>query len=434
VRRVWLTRDVFGLGARVDGPSYVDRGALDNKFSYLLSARRHIVIHGDSKQGKSWLRDRKLPGDQAIFVHCLASHTVQTLLQEALGLLNVRLVAKETSGTVLSGELDLSMSAGLGNAVIAKAKAEGGFKEKADASATVEVVPVGHTPADLSWVALVFRESGKRVVLEDFHYLAEDVQRDMSFLLKAFLGYGIPLIIIGVWPQDNYLSYYNGDLSGRVDDVYLTWRDDELMAVLQQGAAALNVEFSSEVERAIVEAAVGNVGTLQRLAEAICLRFGIYETVREKRSINSMSFLHEACREVAASMGGRYVTFSQRFIQGLRRLSQGRRSYEALLRAIVESNDQDVLSGLTVDQILNFANSMNFAVTRSSLQSAMLNIASLQAKMEIQPIVLSYDHHGGRLVLVDRSLLLYRRYRTQAWPWDADVMDDEMSNELIESE
>jgi hypothetical protein len=392
------------------------------------------VIHGDSKQGKSWLRDRKLPDERAIFVHCLASHTVQTLLQEALGLLNISLVTKETSGTVLSGELDLSMSAELGTAVIAKAKAEGRLKEKADASATSEFAPIGRTPADLSWVALVLRESGKRVVLEDFHYLTEEVQRDVSFLLKAFLGYRISLVIIGVWPQDNYLSYYNGDLSGRVDDVYLTWSDAELKAVLQQGAAALNIEFSPELEHGMIEAAVGNVGTLQRLAEAVCLRFSIYETAREKRSINSMNSLQEAYREVAASMGGRYVTFSQRFIQGLRRLSRGRRSYEILLRAIVESNDEDVLLGLTVEQILDFAASKDVTVTRNSLQSAMLNISSLQAKMEIQPIVLSYDHHSGRLVLVDRSLLLYRRHRTQAWPWDGDVMDDEAPDEPVESE
>jgi hypothetical protein len=42
--------------------------------------------------------------------------------------------------------------------------------------------------------------SGKRLVLEDFHYLDEKAQREFAFLLKALGEYGMFVLVIGVWP------------------------------------------------------------------------------------------------------------------------------------------------------------------------------------------------------------------------------------------
>jgi hypothetical protein len=51
--------EVFGVGVAVPKYTYVNRSGLDEKFKYLLSAERHIVIHGSSKQGKTILRKKK---------------------------------------------------------------------------------------------------------------------------------------------------------------------------------------------------------------------------------------------------------------------------------------------------------------------------------------------------------------------------------------
>jgi hypothetical protein len=36
------------------------------------------------------------------------------------------------------------------------------------------------------------------------------------FMLKAMGEYGLFAIVIGVWPQDHMLTYYNSDLEGRL--------------------------------------------------------------------------------------------------------------------------------------------------------------------------------------------------------------------------
>jgi hypothetical protein len=52
-------------------------------------------------------------------------------------------------------------------------------------------------------------------------------------MLKALGDYGVYVIVVGIWPDDHLLTYYNGDLDGRVEDVRLVWSDDDLDAVLQ---------------------------------------------------------------------------------------------------------------------------------------------------------------------------------------------------------
>jgi hypothetical protein len=52
-----------------------------------------------------------------------------------------------------------------------------------------EFEPIGQSPADLSWVSRTIAMSGKRLVLEDFHYLSEAAQKDLAFLLKAMGEY-----------------------------------------------------------------------------------------------------------------------------------------------------------------------------------------------------------------------------------------------------
>lgn len=127
--------------------------------------------------------------------------------------------------TQFEGHLDLSASGELGNVILGKAKldAEGGGS--AGREREIESEPIGKTPADLSWVARILRASGKRLVVEDFHYVTEDHRKSFAFMLKAMGDYGVHVIVVGVWPEDHLLTYYNGDLDGRVEDIRLIWDD-----------------------------------------------------------------------------------------------------------------------------------------------------------------------------------------------------------------
>ena len=60
--------EVFGMSNTVLPDSYVDRGALDDEVMALLGRPTHIALRGESKCGKSWLRQTVLP--DALVVQC----------------------------------------------------------------------------------------------------------------------------------------------------------------------------------------------------------------------------------------------------------------------------------------------------------------------------------------------------------------------------
>ena len=224
--------DVFGISANVDSRSYVDRGGLDERFRRALGSQRHVAVHGGSKQGKSWLRTKGLRDSDAIVVQCQPNSSATSLLREALGRLGVVATLRMSETRDIEGTLDFKGAVELGK-ILAKAKVEGSAGATASSSATTETEPIGQTAADLLWVVRTIVASGKRLVLEDFHYLDEKTQREFAFLLKAMGEYGMFVLVVGVWPRDHLLTYYNGDLDGRIEDIHLTWEDSELAQVLQ---------------------------------------------------------------------------------------------------------------------------------------------------------------------------------------------------------
>jgi hypothetical protein len=116
-------QEVFGIATRVNAASYVNRGGLDERLRYLLGADRHIAIHGDSKQGKSWLRSHILDREETIVVQCQVDSTPELLFQQALGVLGIHAELTTTKSNTLQGSLDLTANVELGK-IIAKAKGE----------------------------------------------------------------------------------------------------------------------------------------------------------------------------------------------------------------------------------------------------------------------------------------------------------------------
>src|SRR2546427_6410842 len=94
------TSQVFGISNTVLLDSYVDRGALDQQIGTLLQRPTHIALRGESKCGKSWLRQRTVTN--AITVQCRLDRGVHDLYIDALSQLGIRLVLDDTQSGKIS--------------------------------------------------------------------------------------------------------------------------------------------------------------------------------------------------------------------------------------------------------------------------------------------------------------------------------------------
>jgi hypothetical protein len=413
--------EVFGIATKVNTASYVNRGGLDERLGYYLETQRHVAIHGDSKQGKSWLRNRLLDITDTIVVQCQLDTTPESVFREALGELDVRAEIRRTGRSQLEGHLDFSGSGEVGNFLLGKVQAELGGSGGMTTDRETETEPIGRTPGDLAWVARTLRASGKKLVIEDFHYVTEDNRKAFAFMLKALGDYGVNVIAVGVWPEDHLLTYYNGDLDGRVEDVRLVWADDELREVLSKGSEALNIEMSNDLADAIIADAYGNVGLVQRLAEQVCMAAGVMRRA-DKVTLTAGEHLTAARQSVSAAMRARYEAFADDFVRGMKRMTEGLEVYKHMLRAFTKSESAELLEGVDSRELLRRIqeDAPEATIRQSDLTQALDRVDRLQAKIGVQPLVLTYNRDRRRLFLADRSFLFYRQYGSPSWPWDRD--------------
>jgi hypothetical protein len=335
----------------------------------------------------------------------------------------------------ISGHLDFSGAIELGK-LVGKISASGKAEGAISTTTTVDEAPIGRTVADLLWVSLSIIASGKRLVLEDFHYLSEEVQRQFAFMLKAMGEYGLFAVIVGVWPRDHLLTYFNGDLDGRVEDIHLRWSDSELLLVLAQGSRALNIRISTQIEQQMLRDAYGSIGLLQRLAEQLCIGSRVRETHprMQPRAVSGGSTYLESRSAVAAQMQGRYQTFADNFVRGMRRLAEGLEVYRYILQASTEASDDELIAGIDSAHLLQRVSDHQGgeSIRASDLTQALERIDKLQLKIGVNPLVLTYNRSDRKLFLADRSFMFYRAHGNQQWPWSAAA--PEIRNDLYVQE
>lgn len=422
--------EVFGIGVASGTPAYVDRGDLDLVFTRALAAKRHVSIHGGSKQGKTWLRERGLQARDSVVVQCTTTSSASTVLEEALAQLGVTVKLSQSGKNTVSGTISSSVEAEAGNTLFAKVKGMlSASSTLADERQTMEQF-LGQSVANLQWVATAIRLSGKRLVVEDFHYLPEAQQEVFASWMKALGEYGVYVIIVGVWPRDHQMTYFNGDLDGRVDDIHLTWSDNDLRKVLSDGTTALKLDLSPSLVTALVEDSYGNVGLVQRLAERLCHAAKIDEQT-DWVTLDIGPELAEARLAVANQMRGRFEKFASNFVRGMRRMPEGLVVYLHLLRAFTRADDQLLLAqGLDTRDLLSEFRDQN--IRQSDLTQALDRVQALQAKIKVSPPVLAYETASRRVVLLDRAFLFFRRHGNPIWPWNESGY--EITNDLADTE
>jgi hypothetical protein len=272
----------------------------------------------------------------------------------------------------------------------------------------------------LHYIAARVNESKRRVIVEDFHYMPEEEKRKLAFDLKAFWDLGTFFIIVGIWAELNLLTYYNSDLSGRIEEIDVQWTDDELNEVLAKGEAALKIIIEPNIRQQIIADASQNVGLLQRIAERFCYYSGVYETVDAAiaRTLGDDSALKAARKSICDEEAARYRQFGEAISHGFKASEESElKVYRNIARCAVEASDEELRNGLHYNVVYDRVSQFNPRIRRSDLTAALQRLNRLQEDRQVSPLVLSYNDKTREMQLVDRELLFYRKYGSPTWPW-----------------
>jgi hypothetical protein len=420
--------DVFGISATVPQHTYVDRSGLDGQFQYFLNADRHVVVHGGSKQGKTILRRKHLTEAQSIVIPCSPDDTVETIFSRILANTGATALKSVKSASSNKGEAGVEVDGQMGLSLFAKfgAKFAGKTTSERSADRTEDALGVGVT---VDAVINAVKRSRRRLVIEDFHYLVEPERKKLAYALKAMWDARVFVVIIGIWAEQNLLTVYNNDLSGRIEEIDISWNEGELREVIAKGERALNIRIAPLITEELLKDANANVGLLQRLLEGLCFVAGVRETSVQSKLVGTAEELGHCRDRVCEASDRRYQVFANVVGQGFKNPEKTKlKLYRQIVRVCVDNaTDKELIDGIDKAAMLAKVKDYEPDADATNLEKALVRIDRLQAGREIKPPVLSYGDVSRKLVLVDRELLFYRRHSRKAWPWQTGYTEPDES-------
>lgn len=219
--------DVYGLSRNIP-LNYVERQNVDERLRSNLNRNKHITIFGSSKQGKTCLRKHCLNENQYILVQCSNRWSLSDLNANILKRAGYELT--ESTKVTYEGKAKVSASVKILDVSIGGELGGGSTSDITHRQLELDLSDVNDIIGALNDISF-----SKYIVLEDFHYLKSEVQKDFAIELKAFHeSSSLCFIIVGVWLDENKLVIYNGDLTGRIVPVNADlWKETELRQVIQ---------------------------------------------------------------------------------------------------------------------------------------------------------------------------------------------------------
>lgn len=241
-----------------------------------------------------------------------------------------------------------------------------------------------------------------------------ETQKDFSVALKAFHETSdITFVIVGVWLEDNRLIVYNGDLTGRVVSVNADlWSDHELMEAMVQGESLLNINFSVQFKKDVIEHCLKSIYLVQEACRRACIMSGVLQTQEKMTDVGTQCNAVQIISEIVNEQSARYNSFLINFSEGFQDTEL--QMHKWLLFPVLSATIPELEAGLkyrdiksTLQDVHPRGSKLNLGNVTQSLQST----ASLQVKKNIMPIILDYDQTNKKMNVVDKGFLIWLQHQ-----------------------
>jgi hypothetical protein len=411
-----LVEDVFGVSA-TPVRSYVQREAVDDSFISALKADKQIVVYGSSKQGKTALVQRHLPYTEHIVVSLTPKTEIEDVYRSVLRQSGIEI--HESSDITTGTESTVAGRAGFKASIPFLGGVEVGgdtsSKDNDQFLRTFKEIPFNLSlPQDISEL-LRTTKSNRAIILENFHYLDDNKQRQLAFDLRTFQELGIRFVILGVWREKNRLAQFNGDLVDRVHEVPVEpWLRLDFERVARKGEAELRIKFSVEILHACLEASFSSIGVFQELLKQTCIAAGVRETQTSIVEINNKEFFRTAAEGKAYD----YATRHERTLEAIAAGNSGGGRGGSiplflpyyLVRVICEGGYEGLANGMrraTIHERIQAIHHRPDDVRASDMSNLLHKLAAMQADKNISPLIIDYDQSSRLLQVVDSTFYFF---------------------------
>lgn len=380
--------------------TYVDRTAQNLERSLRSEIRdgyKVICVTGPTKSGKTVLTRHTLGRDKSALVNggqVESSEEFWALLLQDLDLPDSY---EETDAK--------ESSVGLRTLLTAQAKMNEGSK-------------VTFSNRNKRTLLMYLLENDLALIVDDFHYMPENVQREVIRSLKSEVFEGLVAILIAVPHRAFDAIGVEREMEGRFAHIEIpAWNLSELLEISRKGFPKLEMQVSQPTVELFAAEANGSPLLMQRFCGRLCDHYDIEETLDEPRQFSPSDAVLNGIFETVAKQFG-LPTF-QKLAKGPqsrskrvdRRMLSGEGHmdiYQAVLAAVANTGPNAKLHYNEIrDQLKTILVEADLP-QKHEVSSALGHMSGI-AKDEIEgePVVEWSDDH---LYLTDPFLMFYMRW------------------------
>lgn len=404
--------EIYGVSNQMI-ETYIERTKVDGLFLDGLRRNKHIIVYGASKQGKTSLVKKHLQEEDYVKVNCSTDTDVIDIYKSIIRQLGVDMLSSydDTSSTKgnVSGGLKMKFKIPLMVECEGSGEVKGGkSKEHVESYKTVEYNLA--LAQDISELLRALNLK-KRIVLENFHYLQDDVQRRLAVDLRIFEDYNILFIILGIWRERNRLSQYNGDLVDRVIEVPVEpWEPQDLKRIVETGLPLLNVSFENVVDD-IISSCFDSVGVFQEICKEACYACQIQETSEELIYI-SKDNVTTAIKKKLVDYSSRHIRCLESFIEQIVKSSSEIPLYipyyfvKVLLKEPFEQINKGIKRRYLHEKIREIHHRPE-DVRPSDIGYFLKNLVQNQLKKNISPPIFDFDLSTNSIKIIDSTFYFF---------------------------
>ncbi len=409
--------DVFGVSGK-SVASYVERSHVDSHFKDALRTDKQIIVYGASKQGKTALVKKYIDYDSNIVISLSPRTTLKDIYQSILRKSGVSLKTSYTEGTGASTKIKGKASIQGAVALFLKAKVDIGIDKDRNSKLEDKYEEIEFNlelPDDVA--DLILRVGNKKVViLENFHYLPEDLQRAFSYDLRTFQDLKIRFVILGIWKEANRLSQYNGELQDRITEVPVEpWNDEDFRAIIKKGENLLNISFDEKVISECINNAFGSVGVFQELLKATCQECGINRKTSTNGKIDDPAALARAIKRKTEEYSGRHLRNLEAIASGHGSVIQKDAPLPYFLQYYIVMHILNVgyagfNGGVSKEALMHAIKKVHHRkddLKGSQLTAVLKALTEVQSGKGISPPVIAYDSNSRQLKVVDSTFYFF---------------------------
>ena len=259
------------------------------------------------------------------------------------------------------------------------------------------------------------------LIIDDFHYIDQNLQMKIIRFLKDLIFNGLKVIIISVPHRAYDVVKVEREMTGRLTQLEISlWKEEELKYIMEKGFSELNVKVSTKMIHMFAKESFGSPHLTQDFCNKFCRMNEIIESnKKEVLELSDPKNMDAFFREIASdtsktaferlSIGPRQRTDrkERRFVDG----SKGD-IYKAILLAIAKTGPK---TSLTYEQIRHalrdiLADQVPQAYEITRVLDKMTEIA--RSDIVGEPVV-DYDKDFSTLYISDPFFAYYLRWGTK---------------------